>query len=605
MLPQPRQRTRVLSLLLAVCCVAATLAAPPPPAAAQAPRTPSKISFAPASPTVEPGKTTIVTATVTDRRNVVIPNARVRWSVPPEQEGLVLLSPSASTRQVIIAGLNPPAGSTPPAAIRLTARSGENAEDDVLLEYKVTTPATPATITTDVTEIELSPGARKEVSAEARVGNTVVKPTELTWDIDTKYRDFVDIGQAVEDGTKTKSVLPVFALFGDPKKTPPSSVPIVVKGAGGMAVVLVRYKTAATTRHEIRPVAPRAGESLSISPGQTEELQVEVLDENKQIMQGAKVEWEALGEGGKFVTLRPDPQTPGKVTVTGLFGPDGARKPFNIPIVARVGPASHIIDLGYEAMIEPQVDVTWDVLPQEIVGDNYGRSVKKEFYCVEVAVGNNSGDDLQLAGLGFELPEVVRSSDGKALRDGDGLTRFAPVRNDAGAALTNSDGTARRLTAGVVPVSSYATVRGSLAKRKLTHPRTMVLAGLNAFGQLLGGFSPFFINPNHSKNFVNGVNIVSNPLAKGVDQVWPDSYGGELERLDQHALRDDKIIPNNTTFKTRVFFPKDALFQHNEPGRDDVREVRRRLGELILVGRIIERKGFINRLRFGRGTATP
>jgi hypothetical protein len=266
------------------------------------------------------------------------------------------------------------------------------------------------------------------------------------------------------------------------------------------------------------------------------------------------------------------------------------------------------------------------VIPQHIVSTNFGRSIRKEFYCIELVIGNNTGSDLQLAGIGFEIPQVAYQDDGSrgnangrskkyVPKKNNGITEFAPVmetvRDASGIPQLNTDGTPRRRVAydsdgnekfeiaGILPVSSYATVRGVLAERQLTHPRAITLASANALGELLGGFKPFFVNPIHGNHFSNWVNIVSNPLAKGIENVWKDAYPGELDRLDQQTLRDDKIIGNNTTYKTRVFIPKDALFVHGEKDRDDVREVRRRLGVLLLVGHIIERKGFVNRQRFG------
>ena len=40
---------------------------------------------------------------------------------------------------------------------------------------------------------------------------------------------------------------------------------------------------------------------------------------------------------------------------------------------------------------EGQVDVMWSVMPDKITSDNFGAKVKRQFYCVEVQIGNNSG----------------------------------------------------------------------------------------------------------------------------------------------------------------------------------------------------------------------
>jgi hypothetical protein len=56
--------------------------------------------------------------------------------------------------------------------------------------------------------------------------------------------------------------------------------------------------------------------------------------------------------------------------------------------------------------LKPQVDIMWGVVPQRIVKDNFGTRVGKLFYCIEVVIGNNTGYDLQIASVGFDLGPV-------------------------------------------------------------------------------------------------------------------------------------------------------------------------------------------------------
>ena len=135
------------------------------------------------------------------------------------------------------------------------------------------------------------------------------------------------------------------------------------------------------------------------------------------------------------------------------------------------------------------------------------------------------------------------------------------------------------------PNTSYAIVHGSLARRKLTHPRTMTLAIIDGLGSLMTGFNPFFHNTNHAKNFSQFIDILSNPLAKGLDKAWKDAYPDELSRLEQDVLHDDKIIPSAATFKTRIFVPKRSLFTNKqETEREDFDKVRSKLGTLWVMG---------------------
>jgi hypothetical protein len=98
------------------------------------------------------------------------------------------------------------------------------------------------------------------------------------------------------------------------------------------------------------------------------------------------------------------------------------------------------------------------------------------------------------------------------------------------------------------------------------------------------GFNPFFHDLNHAKNFSVFIDILSNPLAKGLDKAWIDSYPDEMARFEQGVLRDDKIIPNGAIFKTKIFFPKRALFINGDKRREDLTEVRKELGTLWVLG---------------------
>ena len=57
-----------------------------------------------------------------------------------------------------------------------------------------------------------------------------------------------------------------------------------------------------------------------------------------------------------------------------------------------------------------------------------------------------------------------------------------------------------------------------------------------------------------------------------------------MSRFEQDVLRDDKIIPNADIFKTKIFFPKRALFENGDKKRDDLTEVRKALGTLWVLG---------------------
>ena len=218
-----------------------------------------------------------------------------------------------------------------------------------------------------------------------------------------------------------------------------------------------------------------------------------------------------------------------------------------------------------------QVDVMWSVLPDQITDDNFGGKVKRQFYCVEVVIGNNSGFDLQLSSVGFTLPYL-----------GNGQQR--------------------------IPSAGYREVRGSLEAFQLLAPRNFVVNGLKVLGPILTGFLPFFHAVNHAKNFSEAINIISNPLEKGVENFWPDLIPKELDRLADMTFRDDvstkTIVPHNVQARILTFVPKELAFPYKKKFQlssqqgflypNNPQDVMKVLGNIVLVG---EQVAHVNRVR--------
>ncbi|HUQ32899.1 MAG TPA: carboxypeptidase-like regulatory domain-containing protein [Pyrinomonadaceae bacterium] len=234
--------------------------------------------------------------------------------------------------------------------------------------------------------------------------------------------------------------------------------------------------------------------------------------------------------------------------------------------------------------IDPQVDVMWSVMPQSVTHDNFGNKIKKQFYGIEVVIGNDSGYDLELASVGFDL-------NASGLKPGNG-----------GLDLEGLAGSR-------IPTSGYRVTRASLQRRQQLNVRNITLNILKALGPVLTGFTPFFHNINHTNNFVEGVNVLTNPIEKGFEFVWPDLTVGQLANLEDQALRDNSItrtvVKNNTQVRFVVFVPKDLINNSAEPDerkwRDKPLEVMKRLGRMILVGDQVEH---INRVRVVSSTET-
>lgn len=286
----------------------------------------------------------------------------------------------------------------------------------------------------------------------------------------------------------------------------------------------------------------------------------------------------------------------------------------------------------------PAVDIMWSVMPKGIVGDNFGRKLKNDYYAIEVVIGNNSAYNLQIVSVGFELPTDTkiqgyiernarnriarktgrRSTDPDVVREQQqqkGRKLDTPASQTVATAQLQTetppaDGSERKT---ILPSSSYRITRGSMEAKHLTSARTLVLSSITALGPIFTGFTPYFRNVNHRANYAEGINIFSNPLEKGLELVWPDPRERQRERFDDQVLRDGLIIRNNTQIRTLVFFPKDLLRlpgdveneREYQAWRNNAREVRERLGNLIIIGDVIQYQNRVTLVANPPGPVAP
>jgi hypothetical protein len=232
--------------------------------------------------------------------------------------------------------------------------------------------------------------------------------------------------------------------------------------------------------------------------------------------------------------------------------------------------------------LDPQVDLMWAVVPMTIVGDNFGRAMRKKFYAIEVVIGNNTGYDLQIASVGFE------GAKGPEIDPKTGKWNGKWIEIDH-----------------VAPSTGFKMARGSSERAKQLYPRNLALNTIRALGPVLVGFTPFFHNIGHRSNFTEGINIFSNPVEKAFDLIVPDLSIEELNRLQDAIIRDDNmtrtVIPNNTQARTVVLVAKDLLGLTKEQGRDVPLRVMQALGSLVLVGQKVQ---YLNRERVVAQPAT-
>lgn len=249
-----------------------------------------------------------------------------------------------------------------------------------------------------------------------------------------------------------------------------------------------------------------------------------------------------------------------------LWIKDGSGQPIGIVEIEKIAIEAGPIPPG----LEPQVDIMWGVMDKKVVRDNFGHDLANDFYGIQLVIGNNSGYDLQVAGVGFRLPNNK-------------------IENN-------------------IPTNSYRATRGVLEREQEFGRRSIILNSIQATGGLLTGFLPFWragFHPNAAANAARWSSIVGGPLATGFGLIVPDTTVKQIVRLDDQMLRDGLIIKNNTQIRTLVFVPKGLLNLALDPGpanstrkvKDwsiDPQYVNEKLGTLVLVGQTVT---YLNRVQ--------
>ena len=241
--------------------------------------------------------------------------------------------------------------------------------------------------------------------------------------------------------------------------------------------------------------------------------------------------------------------------------------------------------------LNPEVDVMWGVMAREVVRYNFGTKIAQHYYGIQLSIGNNSGFDLQIAGVGFNLP-------------------------------TNT------MIKNTVPTNSYRATRGMLERQEEIGTRAIILNSLKSAGVLFTGLLPFWHAVGPAANAARIGDILNGPVITGFERIYPDTILSHLTRLDDQTLRDGLIIKNNSEVRTTVFVAKQTLdinkkegvydteqqryFPGNGKGasdttrkrylegkkklnyRDDPQYVNLRLGELVLIGQPIK---YLNRVQ--------
>ncbi len=304
----------------------------------------------------------------------------------------------------------------------------------------------------------------------------------------------------------------------------------------------------------------------------------------------------------------------------------------SVPLKVQIAKAPGPLPPG----LAPSVDLMWKVLPRKPVADSYGNRVADQYFAIEVTLGNESGYDLQMAALGFEMPYYdclqKNKAENAAIKynlqrpQAGGLPYYVDSyydpcnRRDAGKGGVGPRPRTSIDTA--LPIDAYPVVRGTVEREQSVGRRALVVNIVKAAGSTMVGIGGFFPDAGA---FVKTTGIFNGPFEKDIEAVYPDLTTRHLVSLDNRTLRDGAVIPNNTSVRINVFISREVVMCSQPPAwwrldhtsrhaydcvDDDARvpfqrefnpaDIRERLGELTLIGRKIQ---YLERVRVLTSTA--
>ena len=221
-----------------------------------------------------------------------------------------------------------------------------------------------------------------------------------------------------------------------------------------------------------------------------------------------------------------------------------------------------------------QVDSMVQPLSYKGAKDVFGRRVADAYYAVAISLGNNTGFDLQVNKIGFitSIPIQVPELDANQ----------HPVLDSNGQVKKRTE--LLEITAVDRPL-----IRSSIEKEQNFGARALALNLLGGAGTVTTGFLPFFHALGPRANFSSFTSVINGQFKDGFVQSVPDLTIRHLNRLDSSLVMDqDFVLPNNSERNTVVFIPRGALGL-SDPDKDNLQKVREKLGNLIMVGRQIQR----------------
>lgn len=500
----------------------------------------------------------------------------VKWSAAgSEAVDVVRVVNEGSKHEATLVAFDPDGRRAGSATISVTARIGSMSHT-MNVNYR-------AAVTVSVEKDagappKLTPGETYTLRAFVKDGDDDISNAEVKWaPADSADRDLVLV---VRDPQAANT----FNVIGrkPPKgKAVPDRVILAATYGNAIKLVTIPYGDGTKTEDEKPKVETAKVEDITvertggaspfessseyqIEPGQRLSLTAKVQTPTGDTKEKPEAVWSIPKEMSMYIAMLPqsdEAKKKGEVVFFGLTPEAGAQADATVRESLYVlVKAKDVVKAVPIRNGEQTVDVSWDILSPAVVAKIYGRNISDKYYAIKVTVGNNSGHDLQLTGVSFRL-------------DNSSLPNVTPNSKQSRVSTVN-----------------YAAVRGMNEQRRFAFNRSTILGGLDAAAQIMTGFTPFFQVATRARNFSQGINILGNPVTKGIERVWPDPQQDELTRLDQQALHDEKIIHNNDVESTTVFLSKDGIMDKKD--ENNMALVRERLGQLTLVGSKLNRNDF-------------
>jgi hypothetical protein len=504
---QPIYPSRLsLCFLVSIALIATTVSAQQPKAVPPKAVSPAvTVVITPTTQGVMVGKTQQFSATVAGSTNL-----SVTWTVNQVPSG------NANFGTISASGLfTAPAAVPAPNTVTVTATSVADPK-----QFASATITVQPTVNVSPTTQGVEIGKTQQFTATV-TGNS---NSTVTWSVNQ-----------IAGGNANLGVISASGLYTAPSAVPsPSAVTVT-------ATSVADSTQSASARVTVQPAGARPQSmSISISPPAISPV-------NGKVPTSASVSVSVNGcNGDSAIDLTTGGYTLGMTGVGNTFSTPSLNKCFltsTLAIGAGPGDFSVVLYDGKNALGEtslgvldatagpipsgltPQVDVMYQVLSQSVCNDVFGKRVARNFYCIELKIGNNTGHPLQVAGIGFsrhidELPgnpSVIQAN------------------------------------------TSYASTRAVLLREEVLSPRNVFYHSVQAAGLIMSGLQPFFVASNASKHFAIATSIVSGPALAAIGIVGPDRVVGQLNNLDDESFRDNQIIPNNTHIRTMVFIEKRAV----------------------------------------------